>query len=186
MSVLSEERANVDGVDSSTVVSINGSEGSEGRVVILDLELSLEGLESSLEIDLFLDDRSQSKLDVSGEVVVSSNSDSISVHCNVSEEVVLTGEHHLGELSEAESSVAIAVKELDEGVGLGLADMVDGVVSKEVAEFSGVNLSAVVSVDSLEGRVGSEVPDVAESGSSVLEVSLSVANCDEEVLESSF
>jgi len=182
VAVLSEEGTNVDGVDSTTVVSVDGSEGSEGRVVVLELHVSLEALESSLKVDLLLDDRGQGEFDVSRKVVVSSNSHGIPVEGNISKVVVLARKNHLDELLVGESSVSVAVKELDEGVGLGLRHVVDGVVSEEVADLSGGNVAGVVSVESLESRVGGEVSDVAESSSSILEVSLAVSNCNEEIL----
>ena len=64
MAILSEESAKIDRGDQSTVVPVNGSEGSEWRVVILDLKLSLEGFELPLEVDLLLEDSRDSNLDV--------------------------------------------------------------------------------------------------------------------------
>ena len=59
-----------------------------------------------------------------------------SVKDSVSKVVVLAWENNLKELLEAESLVAVAVKEKDKSVKLRLRDMVDTVVSKEVCELS--------------------------------------------------
>ena len=98
-------------------------------------------LEGSLEVDLLLNDVGDSKLNVSWKVVVSATSSGGSVKSSVSQVVVLAWEKHLEELLEGESSIAIVVKELHKGVGLRLSDMVDTIVSEEIADLSGGNFS---------------------------------------------
>ena len=73
MSVLSEERSNVNLINSTTVVSVNRSESSVWGVIIRGLELSLERLKSSLKINFFFNYTGESEFNVSWEVVVSSN-----------------------------------------------------------------------------------------------------------------
>jgi len=73
MSVLSKERSTVDLVNSPAVVSVHRSESGIGRVVKLQLELPLEGLESSLQVNLLLEDGAKSKLNVSGKILHPSN-----------------------------------------------------------------------------------------------------------------
>ena len=137
MSILSEERTNVDLVDSSAVVSIDRSVSSVWGVVVLDLEFSLEGLESSLEIDLLLDDSSKGKFDVSWEEVESSNMSGWSVEGSVSEVVVFAWQGNLEELLEGESLVSVAVEEQNQVGKFRVQDMVDSVISEEVGKLSG-------------------------------------------------
>lgn len=118
MSVLSEERSDIDLVNSSAVVSINRSEGSVWGVVILDLEFPLESLKSSLKVDLLLDDRGKSKLNVSWKIVVSRHMSGWSVESSVSQEVVFTRKNNLQELLEANSLVSVAVEEHNQVVEL--------------------------------------------------------------------
>lgn len=151
MSCLSQERPGVDLVDSAGVVPVDRPEGGVRGVVVLNFELSLESLESSLEIDFFLNDVSEGEFDVSWERVVPAYVSRWAVNGSVSKVVVLAGEDHLEELVVAESLVSIAVEEAKEGVELSLAYVIDLVVSKEVLEFSGRELEGVVSVKSLEG-----------------------------------
>ena len=137
MSILSEERTNVDLVDSSAVVSIDRSVSSVWGVVVLDLEFSLEGLKSSLEIDLLLDDSSKGKFDVSWEEVESSNMSGWSVEGSVSEVVVFAWQGNLEELLEGESLVSVAVEEQNQVGKFRVQDMVDSVISEEVGKLSG-------------------------------------------------
>lgn len=186
MTVLSEEGTNVDLVASSTVVSVDRSEGSVWGVVVLDFEFSLKRLESSLEVDFLFDNLSESKFDVSWELVVSSNMSGWSVEGSVSKVVIFAWENNLEELLEGESLVSVAIEEKDEGVEFTFTNVVDLVVSKEVGELSAGDLERVVSINSLESRVWGKVWDGTESSSCVFEFSFSIANCDEEVLKSSF
>lgn len=137
MTVLSEERSDVDLVNSAAVVSVDRSEGSVWAVVVLDLEFPLESLKSSLKVDLLLDDRGKSKLNVSWKIVVSGDMSGWSVKSSVSQEVVLAWEHNLEELLEANSLVSIAVEEHNQVVELRVKDVVDAIVSQEVCELSG-------------------------------------------------
>ena len=137
MAILSEESTHVDLVNSSTVVSVNRSEGSVWGVVVLAFEFSLKSFESSLKINFLLDDIGESEFDVSWEHVVSTNMSGWSVEGSVSQVVVFAWEHHLEELIVAESLVSIAVEENNKGVELTFTDVINCVVSKEVRQFSG-------------------------------------------------
>ena len=137
MSILSKERSNVDLVNSSTVVSINRSVSSVWGVVVLDFEFSLKGLESSLEINLLLDNSSKGKFDVPWKEVESSNVSGWSVEGSVSEVVVFAWEGNLEELLEGESLVSVAIEEQNQVGKFRVQDVVDSVISKEVGKLSG-------------------------------------------------
>lgn len=84
---------------------------------------------------------------------------------------------------EGESAIVVAVKELDELVGLALEGSVVVLVPQEVQEFDGGDAAAGIAVDSLESGVGSEISDVAETLAEAFGVSLTLTNGDEDVLE---
>ena len=75
----SEEGAEVEGVNAAVVVSVDASVGGEGGEVVSDLKVSLEDVESSLEVDLLLDDLNEVSLDVVWERVEAANSEGWSV-----------------------------------------------------------------------------------------------------------
>lgn len=56
-------------------------------------------------------------------------------------------------------------------------------ISQVVEEVVGVDAATGITVNSLEGRVGCEVSDVAEALTERLGVSLALTNSDEDVLE---
>ena len=91
----------------------------------MKFKISLESFKSSLKIDLLFDNLSQGEFDVSWKVVVSSNSHSVPIEGDVSKIVVFAGKNHLDELLIGESSVSIAIKELDQSISFRLRNMVD-------------------------------------------------------------
>ena len=93
--MLSQEGAQVVGVNSSVVVSIDGPVSSKGGEVVPDFEVSLASVESPLKVNFSLNDLNEGHLDVSGKVLVSADSVGGSVECDVSEEVVFAGKDHL-------------------------------------------------------------------------------------------
>lgn len=101
----SEEGSKVEGVDSSVVVPVNGSVGRKRGVVVSGLEVSLEDIESSGEVKFLLDDVAEGVLDVVGQRVVASASESGAIKGHVPEEVVLTRKEHLEETKRAEISM---------------------------------------------------------------------------------
>lgn len=136
MSVLSEEGTNVDLVNSSTVVSVNRPEGSVWGVVILNLKFSLQGLKSSLKVDLLLDDIGKSEFDVSWKIVVPAHVSGWAVQSSVSQVVVLAWKHHLEELLEVKSLVAIAVEEANQVMKFTVEAVVHSIVPQKVRHFS--------------------------------------------------
>ena len=95
MALLSEESSQVVSVDSSVVVSVDRSVGSKRSEVVSNFKVSLEGVESSLEINFSLNDLNHSQFNVSGEVLVSAYSVRWSVESDVSKEVVFAWQNHL-------------------------------------------------------------------------------------------
>ena len=68
-----EEGAQIEGVDTSIVVLVDRSVGSVGREIVADFEITLEDVQSSLEVDFLLEDVKEGQLDVAGEAVVAAN-----------------------------------------------------------------------------------------------------------------
>ena len=186
VALVSEESAEVHGRDEATVVSVDGAEGSDGSVVEAELEVSLETLDSSREVDLLLEDGGDSVLDVNGQAVETADAHRRSIDGDVAENVVLAGEHDLDGLLEGESLVAITVEEADEVVGLALRNVSNAVISKEVDEFEGGDGAGGIAINALESGKESEVTDVAESLASGLKVALTVTDGDKEVPELGF
>ena len=87
-------------------------------------------------------------------------------------------------LLEGKAAILVRVEELDETVGLALRDSEVALISEEVEDLEGADEGVAVSVKSLEGRVGGEVSDGAESLASGLKTSLSVADSNEQIFKS--
>ena len=87
---------------------------------------------------------------------------------------------------EGKSVVFIAVEELDEAEALGLAAAEVAVVLEEVEHLTGADVGVGVAVQALEGRVGSEISDRAESLAGGFEAAFAIANSDKEVLQPVF
>jgi len=85
------------GINATIVVFVDGAVGSQGRVVVAGLELTLEDIKTALEVDLLLDNVEESGLDVTSQVVKSTDAASGTVDCDVPEQVVLAREEHLEE-----------------------------------------------------------------------------------------
>jgi hypothetical protein len=92
-----EEWSKVVGINATIVVFVDGAVGSQGRVVVAGLELTLEDIKTALEVDLLLDNVEESGLDVTSQVVKSTDAASGAVDCDVPEQVVLAREEHLEE-----------------------------------------------------------------------------------------
>ena len=71
---MSEEGVQVASVDGSLAESVDRLEGSVGREVVPDLELSLEQVQLSEEGHLCLNDSDDSSLNIEGQVLVPGNS----------------------------------------------------------------------------------------------------------------
>lgn len=196
-------------VDSSFSVSVNGIEASLGRVVAFERKVTLKTIELSLERELSFDHLSKSTIDVAGELVETADSGSVSVESGTSEVVVFAGEEHLEEaikkvelankiecgkvlrlevkrlylLLERESTIIVAVEELDELVELAFEGSVVVLVPQVVEEFDGGDAAIGIAVNSLESGVGSEISDVAEALAETFGSSFTLTNGDEDVLE---
>ena len=75
----SEEGAKVEGVDPTVVVAVNAAVGGEGAEVVADLELALQDVQTTLQVDLLLEDVEQGALDVVGKAVEAANAEGGSV-----------------------------------------------------------------------------------------------------------
>ena len=69
MTHVSQESAEVEGVDSTIIVAVNATVASQGRVVESDLEVTSQGIQSSHKINLLLKDVTEGALDVIGETI---------------------------------------------------------------------------------------------------------------------
>ena len=87
-------------------------------------------------------------------------------------------------LLEWESAILIRVEEADKTVSLRLWNREVALVTEEVEELDGADKSVAVSVKSLESGVRCEVTDGGETLAGGLKASLSVADCDEQLLKS--
>ena len=85
---------------------------------------------------------------------------------------------------EGEAAILVRVEELDETEGLALGDSEVALISEEVEDLEGADEGVAVSVKSLEGRVGGEVSDGAESLAGGLKTSLTVADSNEQLFKS--
>jgi len=87
---------------------------------------------------------------------------------------------------EREGAVVVRVEELDEVEELTLGSCVIMVVSQEAKQLMRLDTAARVAINSLESGVRREVPDLAETLAEIFEVSLSIADSNEQVLKPVF
>ena len=87
-------------------------------------------------------------------------------------------------LLEAKSAIFVGVEEADEAVGLGLANGEVALITQEVKDLQRADKGVAVPVKSLEGRVGREVADGAKALARGFKTSLTVADSDEQLLQS--
>lgn len=186
VALVSEESAEVDSRDEAAVVAVDRAEGSDSSVVEAELEVSLETLDSSGEVDLLLEDSSDGVLNIDGQAIETADAHGRSIDGDIAEHIILARQQDLDELLEGESLVAVAVEEADEVVGLALRNVRDTVVSKEVDELNGGDGTSGIAINALESSKESEVTDVAESLAGGLEVALTIADGDKEVPELGF
>lgn len=97
MAARTQETAQVVGINTSVVVLVNGAVGSEDGIVVADFEVTLQDVESALQIDFLLEDVQKSMLDVARKRVEATDTLSRSVNSDVAEQVVFAGEEHLHE-----------------------------------------------------------------------------------------
>ena len=97
MAHVSQESAEVEGVDSTIVVAVNATVASQGRVVESDLEVASQGIQASHKINLLLEDVAEGALDVIGETIVAADESRGAIKSDVTEQVVRAGQQHLQE-----------------------------------------------------------------------------------------
>ena len=85
---------------------------------------------------------------------------------------------------EGETAILVRVEETHQAVRLALRRGEVALISQEVEHFEGADVSVAVSVKSLEGRVRGEIADRAEALAGGLKASLSVADGNEQLFES--
>lgn len=89
-------------------------------------------------------------------------------------------------LLELQPVVAVGVEEVDESEALVLADCEIALVSQEVENFMRSDRTVAISVESLEGRVGSKVADGAEALTGSFKASLAVSDSNKQIFKSAF
>ena len=102
----SQEGAEVEGVDSSIVVAVDAAVSGERREVVADLELALEDVEASLQVDLLLEDVEEGALDVVGQTVEAADAEGWAIESDVPQKVVRAGQQHLQEATWGEKGSA--------------------------------------------------------------------------------
>jgi hypothetical protein len=80
-----KESAEVESINTSIVVFIDGAVGSHAGVVIATLKLALESFTATLEVDLLFDHIKESWLDIASEGVKTTDAGSGAVNCHVPE-----------------------------------------------------------------------------------------------------
>jgi len=107
VATVTEEGSEVESVDSSVVVTIDAAVSGEGREVVSHLELTLEDVKTTGEVDFLLEDVEEGSLDIVRERVETANAEGRSVKSDVSQEVVSAGEEHLEEAIAKKKSISI-------------------------------------------------------------------------------
>ena len=97
MAHVSQESAEVEGVNSTIVVAVNATVASQGRVVESDLEVASQGIQASHKINFLLEDVAEGALDVIGETIVAADESRRAIKSDVTEQVVRAGQQHLQE-----------------------------------------------------------------------------------------
>lgn len=92
-----EEGSKVESVDAAIVVTINAAVGGKSGEIVADLELALEGVKATHQVDLLLEDVGEGTLDVEGECVEAANAERVPVQGDVSQDVISAGKEHLKE-----------------------------------------------------------------------------------------
>jgi len=182
--VAAEERSQVAHGDKAVRVLVNRVEGVVRRVVMSGLQLVLEVLHVVLQGELLLEDRENRVLDVTRQVVEAAAAHCVPVERDVAEAVVLARQQHLHEVLEVECAIIVAVEEANQEVEFGLVARVRVVVAQEVQQVHRDNAARRIAVHALEGRVGREVLDVAETLAQVFEFAFALADRQHQVFES--
>lgn len=113
MTVRSQEGAKLNRINLSLVIFIKRPEAGAHRIIILNMQVSLQHLKLSLKIDLFFQNSNCAQFDVSRQIFVSPDSPSWPIQGNISEKIILTGKQNLAELLIREFAVTIIIKELN-------------------------------------------------------------------------
>ena len=97
MTLSLEEVSEVIGVNASRVVFVDGSEGGHGRVVKSEFEATLQGIESTLQVDFLLNDLTEGSLNVVSKAVESSDIVGTAVKSDISQVVISAWKNELQE-----------------------------------------------------------------------------------------
>ena len=88
MALALEEASQIESVDAAIIILVNRSEGSQWRVVVPEFEASLQGIQSTLQIDFLLNDLNNHSLNIEGEAIEPTHESSSAIESTVPQEVV--------------------------------------------------------------------------------------------------
>jgi hypothetical protein len=128
------------------------------------------------QVELSIKNLSNAPLDVLGKTIMTANPETRTVESNISQCVLFTRQDHLNEILEGQATIFIRVKELNQAIALALGCHQVAMISNKVQEFERGDKPVLISVDSLEARVRSEVADLAETLTTALELSFTISH----------
>jgi hypothetical protein len=128
------------------------------------------------QVELSIKNLSNAQFDVLRETVMTANPETRTVESNISQCVLFTRQDHLNEILEGQATIFIRVKELNQTIALALGCHQVAMISYKVQEFKRGDKPVLISVDSLEGRVRSEVAYLAETLTTALELTLAISH----------
>ncbi len=94
---VSKEGAKVESIDPSIVVAIDAAVGGEGRKVVANLNLALQDVKTTHQVDLLLENVEEGALDIVRQAIEAADTVRGAVEGDVSEQVVRAGQKHLKE-----------------------------------------------------------------------------------------
>ena len=97
MTLSLEEASQVVGVNTARVVSVDGPECCKWSVVKSEFKAALQGVQSTLQVDLLLNDFAEATLDVKWQAVVATHVVGTAVKSDVPQVVVSAWENELQE-----------------------------------------------------------------------------------------
>ena len=92
-----EERAEVEGIDASIVVSVDAAIGGKRREIVADFELALQNVKTTHEVDLLLENVKEGALDVVRKRIEATDTVRGPVQGDIPQKVVSAGQEHLQE-----------------------------------------------------------------------------------------
>lgn len=106
------------------------------------------------------------------------------VQSDIFHAVILASEQHLLEVRKGKDTISIRIKELNELFALSQSCSVAVVVSKEVQDIVTVDMTASLTINSVEGRSWGKLANSANAVSETLKVYFTLTNSHEQVLQS--